>query len=202
MRLSQPFLYFASTILISSGLCAGADIAAAQHAYKEQDYAAALKESMPLAEQGNADAQLLVGRMYLMGQGVAKDAGQAIKWFQASAAQANADAQFMLGSMYLLPQKDVAEGVKWMRLSAEQGNQDAQYVLGKVYIKGLQGLTRDPVQAEMWLRLSAKNNLPFYEAELATAERQMSPDQIAMGKALAAEWKPKHGLRPDEKPTP
>jgi hypothetical protein len=28
----------------------------------------------------------------------------------------------------------------------------------------------------------------------------MSPDQIAKGKALAAAWKPKQGLRPEEKP--
>ena len=30
-------------------------------------------------------------------------------------------------------------------------------------------------------------------------EEQMTADQIAKGKALAAAWKPKHGLRPGEK---
>jgi hypothetical protein len=52
----------------------------------------------------------------------------------------------------------------------------------------------------MWLRLAAKDNLEFYENALRAAERQMTSDQIAKGKALAAAWKPKHGLRADEKP--
>jgi len=189
-----------STILLSAGLSAGADLASAQRAYQEEDYATAVKESTPLAAQGNADAQLLLGRMYLMGEGVSKDTDQAIKWFKASDAQGNTDAQFMLGSIYLLPQKDVAEGVKWMRLSAEHGNQDAQYLLGKVYAQGLQGLPRDPVQAEMWLSLAANENLPFYKTELDSAERQMTTDEIARGRALAGAWKPKTGPRPGDKP--
>ena len=135
-----------------------------------------------------------------MGQGVSKDTDQATKWFKASAVQGNADAQFMLGSIYLLPQKDVAEGMKWIRLSAEHGNQDAQYLLGKVYAQGLQGLPRDLVQAEMWLSLAAKENLPFYKAELDSAERQMTTDEIARGRALAAAWKPKTESRPGDKP--
>ena len=200
MHLSLQAFRYVSTILLFAGLSAGADLASAQRAYQEKDYAAALKESTPLAAQGNADAQLLLGRMYLMGQGVSKDTGQAAKWFKASAEQGNTDAQFMLGSMYLLPQKDVAEGVRWLRLSAEHGNQDAQYLLGRAYAQGLQGLPRDPVQAEMWLWLAAKENLPFYKTELDSAEGQMTGDEIARGRALAAAWKPKTGPKPGDKP--
>jgi len=188
------------TMLLFTGLCPSADWALANRAYKEKDYPTALRESMPLAEQGNADAQLLLGRMCLMGQGVRKDPDQAIKWFKASAGQGNSDAQFMLGSMYLLPQKDVSEGVEWMRLSAEQGNKDAQYVLGKAYIKGLPGLARDSVQAEMWLWLAANENLEFYKTELNSAESQMTTDQIAKGRTLAEAWKPKPGLKREDQP--
>ena len=188
----------AFTLLLCSLLSAAADLESAKRAYEQKDYATGFKEARPLAEQGNADAQLLLGKMYLKGDGVLKDPDQAMKWFKASGAQGNADAQFFVGSMYLLPHNDIAEGVRWLRLSAEQGNQDAQLLLGKAYMEG--ELPRDPVQAEMWLRLAARDNLPFYEAQLATAERQMTPDQIAKGKALAAAWKPKHGLRPEEKP--
>jgi hypothetical protein len=49
----------------------------------------------------------------------------------------------------------------------------------------------------MWLSLAAKNNLPFYQQQLAGAEKGMSPDQIDKGKALAAAWKPKPGLKPE-----
>jgi len=77
--------------------------------------------------------------------------------------------------MYLLPQKDIAEGVKWLRLSAEQGQQDAQLILGKAYLQGAKELPRDPVIADMWLRLAAKGNLEFYQNELLAAEAQMNP---------------------------
>jgi TPR repeat protein len=187
----RRFLVYASTILLCAGLSSGADLASAKHAYEEQDYATAFKELAPLAERGNAEAQFLLGKMYWNGQGVLRDNGEAIKWLKASATQGNANAQLFVGSYYLLPHRDIAEGLKWLRLSAERGNQDAQLLLGKTYMDGSRELPRDPVQGEMWLRLAAKDNLPFYEAELAAAERQMRPEQIAKGKALAAAWKPK-----------
>ncbi len=196
MFLLRQFLVCVSTTLLCAGLSAGADLASARQAYEKKDYDSAFRELKPLAEQGNADAQLILGKMYMKGDGVLKDPDQAMKWFKASGAQGNADAQFFVGSMYLMPRKDIAEGVKWLRVSAEQGNQDAQLLLGKAYMEGTRELPRDLVQAEMWLLLAAKDNLPFYEAELAAAERRMRPDEVAKGKALAEAWKPKPGLKP------
>lgn len=186
----RHFLSFALMILSGASLSA-ADVESAKRAYEQKDYATALKEFTPLADQGTAEAQLYLGKMYMMGQGVLKDPDQAIKWFKASALQGNADAQFFLGTIYLLPQKDVPEGMRWMRLSAEQGNKDAQYLLGKAYIQGLKEVARDPIQAEMWLRLAARDNLEFYQSQLRAAEEQMTPEQIAKGKAMAEAWKPK-----------
>jgi hypothetical protein len=183
-------------ILICASASRGADLKSAKRAYQQKDYAAAFKEFRPMAEQGNAEAQLYLGKMYMMGQGVLKDEDGAIKWFKASADQGNADAQFFLGSYYLLPHRDIAEGVKWLRLSAEQGQQDAQLLLGKSYLQGDKDLPRDPVQAEMWLRLAAKNNLDFYQTELVTAEEQMTAAEIAQGKAMAAAWKPNVATAP------
>jgi len=178
-------------ILLCSMLCTAADFASAKRAYEQKDYATALKEFRPLAEQGSAEAQLYLGKMYMMGQGVIRDPDQAMKWLKASALQGNADAQFFVGSFYVLPHRDIAEGVKWLRLSAEQGQQDAQLLLGKTYLQGDKDLPRDPIQAEMWLRLAAKNNLEFYQSELNAAEAQMNAEQISRGKTLAAAWKPK-----------
>ena len=191
MRLPQEVTLLLSTVALSAGLSAGADLASAKHDYQEKNYAAALKESTPLAEQGNADAQVLLGRMYLMGQGVTQDRDQAMKWFKAAAVQGNADAQFLLSSMLLLPQKDVGEGMKWLRLSADQGMRDAQYLLGKTYLQGLKDVPRDLVQAAMWLELAAKGNTEFYQNELRAAEALLTADQLAKAKALADEWKPK-----------
>jgi hypothetical protein len=187
----------AFAILIGVRFAAAADLRSAERAYKQKDYATALKEFTPAAQHGDAKAQRYLGRMYMLGQGVSTDRDQAIKWFKASGDQGDADAQFFLGTIYLLPHKDIPQGLMWMRLSAEQGNQDAQLLLGQTYMQGLKELPHDPVQADKWLRLAAKDNLPFYQLQLETAERQMNAGQIAKGKTLAASWKPKHGLRPE-----
>ena len=101
--------------------------------------------------------------------------------------------------MYLLPQRDIAEGLKWLRLSADQGMQDAQFLLGMAYLKGGQDLARDFVQADMWLRLAAAQGGEFYQSQRTEAGRQMTPDQIAQAKALAAAWKPKVAAVPGVK---
>lgn len=197
----QRYSVGAFAILLCSTLCFAADLQSAKRAYEQKNYAVAFKEFSPLAEQGNADAQLYLGKMYMMGQGVLQDPNQAMKWLKASALQGNADAQFFVGSYFVLPHRDIAEGVKWLRLSADQGQQDAQLLLGKTYLQGDKDLPRDPVQAEMWMRLAAKNNLDFYQAELHTAESQMNAEQIARGKALADAWKPRVAASPVSKPS-
>lgn len=199
MRFTVSFVSIFFSLLFTSP-ASSADWESAKRAYQQKDYAAALKEVVPLAEQGNSDAQVLLGRMYLRGRGVLQSPGQALEWFKAAAAQGNTDGEFLLGSMYLLPRSNTAEGLKWVRLAASHGNKDAQLLLGKTCLEGLPELPRDPVQADMWLRLAAKDNLPFYGAELASAEKQMSPDQIAKGKALADVWKPVAPGKSDEKP--
>ena len=191
-------LFSVCALLLCASLSAAADLQSGKRAYQRKDYATAFKELTPLAEQGNAEAELVLGKMYMMGQGVLKDTDEAMKWLKASAVQGNADAQYFLGAMYLLPEKDVPEGMKWLELSAQQGHQDAQLLLGKAYLQGATELPSDPVRAEMWLQLAARNNLDFYQAELSAAERQMSPDQIAKGKALAQAWKPKRGVSAGE----
>jgi hypothetical protein len=54
----------------------------------------------PLAEQGNALAQLGLGVMYAKGQGVPQDYSQAVVWYRKAAEQGDADAQTLVGLMY------------------------------------------------------------------------------------------------------
>ena len=127
--LSLTFLFLFSD---SSGVF-GDDFQDGFDAYQKQDYKTAYKLWLPLAEQGDADAQVLLGVMYDKGQGVPQDYKESIKWYRLSAEQGDAIAQFNLGCMYSnglgVPQ-DYKEAVKWYRLSAEQGVAQAQYNLG------------------------------------------------------------------------
>lgn len=66
---------------------ANADFDAGMAAYKSGDYATALRELRPLAEQGNAEAQRHLGHLYLKGLGVPQDYKEAIRWYSRAAEQ-------------------------------------------------------------------------------------------------------------------
>ena len=59
----------------------GADFNKGVDAYFSDDYATALRELRPLAEQGHAGAQSFLGWMYYEGKGVPQDDKTAVKWY-------------------------------------------------------------------------------------------------------------------------
>jgi hypothetical protein len=98
-------------------------------AARRGDYATALKEWRPLAEQGHASAQYTLGLMYRNGRGVPKDYKLAVKWYRKSAEQGKASAQYNLGFMYekgLGVPKDYVLSHMWFNLSAANGNKNGQ----------------------------------------------------------------------------
>ena len=128
-------------------------------AYQAGDYATALQEWRPLADQGDADAQYFLGVMYEKGNGVPQNYAEAVKWFRLAADQGDADAQYNLGVMYEkgygVPQ-NYAEAVKWFRLSAKQGDAQAQNSLAVRYEYG-EGVLQNNIMAHMWYNLAAAN---------------------------------------------
>ena len=173
---------------------AWADFQSGLEAYLRGDYATALTEFRPLAQQGNAKAQFGLGLMYSQGgRGVPQDDAKALRWYRRAAEQGHAGAQFNLGFMYSkgrgVPQ-DYAEAVRWYRLAAEQGNAVAQNNLGGMYGQGL-GVPQDYVQAHMWVNLAAAQGNEQAQKTRDRLPKQMTPAQIAKAQRLAREWKPK-----------
>ena len=79
-------LVLTMTVLLgSSGVCWSADFQKGLDAYNRGDYATALKEWTPLAEQGDVDAQYNLGLMYNKGQGVPQDYVRAHMWYNIAA---------------------------------------------------------------------------------------------------------------------
>ena len=62
-------------------------------AYNRGDYVPAIRLFRPLAEQGNARAQHLIGVMYHKGEGVARNSVRAFAWFSLAAARGDAKAK-------------------------------------------------------------------------------------------------------------
>jgi len=136
---------------------AAADYEAGQKAYAAADYKRTMVEWRPLAETGDARAQVGVARMYELGQGVSENPVEAIRWYRMAADQGHAGAQFRLGVIYDdgrgVP-VDYKEAARWYRKAAEQGVATAQFNLGVMYEKG-QGLPQSFQTARDWYELAA-----------------------------------------------
>ena len=97
-------------------------------AYKIRDYETAYKISLPIAEQGYADAQTLVGEMYRTGRGVGQDYEKAARWYRAAAEQGVENAQTNLGLMYANGNgviQDYSTAHMWLNIAASNGYSDA-----------------------------------------------------------------------------
>jgi TPR repeat protein len=71
-------------------------------AFTNQNYNETLALLKPLADQGNAEAQCIIGNLYHLGLGVEQDIKQAIKWYQESAQQGYIIAFNNLETIYLM----------------------------------------------------------------------------------------------------
>ena len=196
MRALRGVIVLALALALSAPVLA-ADFVAGLEAYKRGDYATALTEWRPLAEQGDAAAQFNLGLLYQTGWGVPQDYAEAVKWYQLAAVQGYASAQFNLGTMYEHGKsvaQDYAEAAKWYRLAAEQGDGLGQFNLSNVLGNGS---TPDYVEAHMWATLAAEDSaVEDFVRDWAlrfrdTFEEKMTPEQIAEAQRLAREWKPK-----------
>ena len=67
--------------------------------YNRGDYVPAIRLFRPLAEQGNAKAQSVLGVMYRRGEGVARNSLRAFMWFSRAAARGDAQARVELGEV-------------------------------------------------------------------------------------------------------
>jgi TPR repeat protein len=196
-KIGQAFVESAAAVGLASRR--GDQVAEADAAFQKADYAKALKLARPLAEEGNAKAESILGFAYYRGRGVAQNDTEAAKWFKLAAEQGDAPSRFTLGVMYGegrgVPQ-DFAEAARWYRLAAEQGDAQAQYNLGLAYARG-EGVTQNAVEAHMWFNLAAAR-FPSSDTRNRTAAvknrdtvaGEMSSDQLAEAQKRAREWKP------------
>ena len=172
---------------------AWADFQAGMDANNRGDYATALREWQPLAEQGDALAQYNLGVLYRKGRGVPQDDVQARQWYAKAAAQGQAKAQFNLGTLYFNGEgvaKDYQQALRWFRLAADQGEALAQTKMAIMYDEG-QGVPKNFVQAYKWYSLAATNGDKPAPQLRDLIANQMTPAQIAEAQRLAREWKPK-----------
>ncbi len=182
-------IYLPILLLIGNGSIA-ADYQSGFDAYSEGDYATALAEWRPLAEEGDAGGQFGLGLLYSNGWGVDLNDDEALKWYGLAADQGHGEAAYNLGVMnangWGVPQSD-DEAFKWYSIAADKGFTAAQMSLGKMYAIGF-GAPLDTIQAHMWYNVAAM--LDDYNAEYDRDElaRMMSEEDIATAVDRANAW--------------
>ena len=178
--------------LISSSSPMAGDLENGVAAYNRLDSATAWRLLQPLAERGDAGAQVLVGNMYARGLGVTYDRTEAVRWWRKAAGQGDASAQEELATAYFWGngvQQDHSEAAKWFRKAAEQGKIFAQTCLAYLYERG-EGVPRDFALAHMWLNLAAAQGQGVAKIELDRLASKMTSGQVAEAQRRAREWKP------------
>ena len=128
----------------------------------------AFQETRARAEKGEAAAQSELGLRYDLGQGVAQDYAEAVKWLRKAAEQGHPGAQLLLGLHCQNGdgiRQDYAEAVKWLRKAADQGGAEAQYNLGVCYFRG-HGVLQDYAEAVKWYRKAAGQGDPMAQYNL------------------------------------
>ena len=94
-----------------------------------------VRDYQKAAEQGDVNAQSILGAMYYEGKGVQKNYAKAFEWFEKAAEQGHANAQYNLGVMYANGEsvpKDYTRAIAWYQKAAEQGFANAQDALNKI----------------------------------------------------------------------
>lgn len=147
--------------LLACGKILAGDLEEGIAAMRGKDYPAAVRLLEPLAQKGNAQAQVRMGLLYYHGHGVRESDSEAKKWFELAARQGNADAQFHLGNMYAYGLVDLSKDVdvdqqaaQWYFQAARQGHPDAQYSLGILFLTG-KGVVQSREEALKWIRRAA-----------------------------------------------
>jgi TPR repeat protein len=157
-------------------------------ALQREDYATAYALTEPLAGQGLAVAQLVLGTMYGGGLGVPRDDGEAAKWRHMAADQGLAEAQTILGVMYAkgegVAQND-AKAAEWFRKAADQGHAAAQSNLGLLCAKG-QGVAQNDAEAAKWFHKAADQGLA--EAQTILGAMYVKGQGVAQSYVLAHMW--------------
>ena len=183
-------IYFGIVFLISLfPILAMADYQEGRDAFDRGDYSTALKEFKILAKQNDPRGQYALAVMYDLGEGVAQNSKEAVKYYWLAAEQGFADAQNNLGVAYDQGEgvdKDFKEAMKWYLLAAERGNRDAPNNIGVLHMIGF-GVPRSFVKAHTWFTIAGARDSEAIRNKNFVAKK-LTPEQLAESKRRADEW--------------
>ena len=127
-------------------------------AFKKGDYETAHRLLLPMAEQGDKDAQNYLGIQYYLGLGVDRDYKKAQEWFSRAAKTGHPDAQSNYGDMFNYGHgvpKDNYKAFIWYFAASQQGHEKA-----KIQMDAIAALGHISPNKQMHAKLEANSYIP------------------------------------------
>ncbi len=132
-------------------------------AFQMGDYETAFRDLLPLAQAGNADAAVAVGRLYYNGAGTEKNLDRAVYWIGYSAKRGNAAGETSFAQMYErgvgVAQSD-DQAIFWYKKAAAQGYVGAENNLARLLMEHKGATAQDKAAALQRLRHAAVHGSP------------------------------------------
>ncbi len=125
------FILFTARLVLLLGVSspALAELETARDLMEDGKFTEAVQQLQPAARSGNAEAEELIGVMYAMGLGVARDDTRAFEWYLRASMKGHPGAQSGVGWYYEvgrgMPAPDLVRAYVWYVLSAIGGDPDA-----------------------------------------------------------------------------
>lgn len=126
--------------------------------YTLENYIADYQTILSCAEDGNPEAQFMMGMMYADQNAITYDKKKSETYLIKAAHQGHEKALFSLGLMYQHGQEqeiDYTKAKSWYTEAYNSGSQEAAYALGYLYLKGLGTIQQDYTKAITWLEKSS-----------------------------------------------
>jgi hypothetical protein len=177
MKLNRILLFSLLICFVFPILSHADQLEDAKAAIENKDFEKAYELLGPLAEGNNAEAQTILGSMYVNGQGVEKDITKGLSLIMKAATQGFEPARiralnlcmelgkqgdpaaiYNVGYMCLNGwggEQDANDCLEWLETAAKLGHIRAGNVLSQIYTKGMFGITPDKEKASYWSDMAA-----------------------------------------------
>ncbi|MCS5583127.1 MAG: sel1 repeat family protein [Pseudomonadales bacterium] len=151
-------------LLLASSFRAIADIEAASHAYRNNDYASAFKAFTELAKNGDARSQTILAMMYKYGESTAVDLEQSFHWYLEAALQGQPSAQYNVGIMLIDGEgvtKDTEAAKEWLSRAVNSGHLGARDKLSALTGEATMVKAAEPIEWSRNWNFRLPNDIRF-----------------------------------------
>ena len=192
MRSQTRIIGWLAAVLLAQP--AAADLEKGLAAVQSGQWDKAFRQFQGSAAEGNPDAQVNLGNLYLQGLGVERSDPKAYAWYAKAARQGHPQALGKLAIMHyqgLGVAEDHAVAADWFRKAAEKGNADAAMILAELHARG-DGVSKSKPEAYLWYSIAADLGKAEASEPRMQLAAELSPTEVNAMLTRLNVWRQEH----------